>query len=73
MFTKLKLRGRLVEVSDTGFMLLVPSGTASIKRKLPFDDVKSVRVIKTRRPRGPMFPVMVAGVVVAVILLVAVR
>lgn len=78
LFNKEKLRGRLGEVSGTGFILLIPSGTASIKRNLAFDDVKSVRVVRTRlvrtrRPRGPAFPLMVAGVVVAVILLIAVR
>jgi len=73
LFNKEKLRGRLDGVSGMGFILLIPSGPASIKRNLAFDDVKSVKVVSARRPRGLAFPVMVAGVVVAVILLLAVR
>jgi hypothetical protein len=70
LLNKEKLRGRLGEVSDTGFILLIPAGTASTKRNLAFDEVKSVRLVTTRRPSGLAFPLGVAAVVVAVILLI---
>lgn len=70
LLNKEKLRGRLGEVSDTGFILLIPTGTASTKRNLAFDEVKSVRVVSTHRPTGLAFSVGVAAVIVAVILLI---
>ncbi|MGB6385211.1 MAG: hypothetical protein WBF25_08310 [Terriglobales bacterium] len=73
LFSKEKLRGRLGEVSGTGFILLIPTGNRIDERRLAFDDVKSIKVIGSHRPRGPALPVAVAGVVVAVIVLLAVR
>jgi hypothetical protein len=70
LFSKEKLRGRLGEVSDTGFVLLIPTGNSMTKRNLAFDQVKSVRLVKRRARGGPALPIEIAAVIVAVILII---
>lgn len=73
LFNKEKLRGRLGEVSVRGFTLLIATGNRIDERSITFDGVKYIKVIRPHRPRGPALPLMVAGVVVAVVVLLAVR
>jgi len=67
---KEKILGRLDNVSATDFTLIVQTRNGVDKRRLRFDDVKSVRVIGGMK--GFAVVLGVAGVVVAVILLLSV-